>query len=308
MLREQETALLEGEVSEIEQEHSALMARCRTAKDEFDRLVQETEDMSHEVRKSENDMKTAQWMLGEHRHNKVPRFASEKEMEEHRSALIEANRTFEAATAKAGEIWPRYEQLRMKRKQAHEEFTELVDEEGMLSARLGHKRRELQSLNRRPRLIPRSSRTSSSGTALAASPRGRMIRAGSMSAMPRRTPPALHGWCSATRGRPIRFDRFDEMGGDSFCVSFQEILAHGFHLGRLSRIPTMRQAMRWCFDTSAAVMVPERNLAPLSGPFFVSTYLVGIWRWPQCPLLAGVLLDGCALETRGRLAISRPHF
>lgn len=146
LLREQETALLEAEVSELEAEHNALMARCRTAKEEFDRLVQETDEMTGEVRKRDNEVKSAQWMLEQHRGNRVPRFASEKEIEDHRSALIEGNRALEEAEAKAGEIWPRYELLRMKRKQAHEAFTKLVDEEGMLSARLGHKRRELRSL------------------------------------------------------------------------------------------------------------------------------------------------------------------
>ena len=146
LLREQETALLEAEVSEIEQEHSALMARCRTAKEEFDRLVRETDEMSGEVRKRDNEVRQANWMLEQHRGNKVARFASEREIKEHTTALIEGNRVLEEAEAKAGEIWPRYDQQKMKRSQAHTEFTKLVDEEGILSARLGHKRRELQSL------------------------------------------------------------------------------------------------------------------------------------------------------------------
>jgi hypothetical protein len=146
LLREQETALLEAEVSELEAEHNGLMTRCRTAKAEFDRLVQETDEMSGEVRKRDNDVRQASWMLEQHRGNKVARFASEREIKEHTTALIEGNRVLEEAEAKAGEIWPRYDQQKMKRSQAHTEFTKLVDEEGMLSARLGHKRRELQSL------------------------------------------------------------------------------------------------------------------------------------------------------------------
>lgn len=52
----------------------------------------ETDEMSAEVRKRDNDVSQAQWMLEQHRGNKVQRYASEKEMEDHRNALIEAER------------------------------------------------------------------------------------------------------------------------------------------------------------------------------------------------------------------------
>jgi chromosome segregation ATPase len=147
LLREQETALLKSEVSEMEGQHQNLVERCRAAKDEFERLVSETEELSHEVRKGENDTQQALWMLDQYRHDKLPAYATAKEKEERVATINEAQRTFDAAFEAGRDRWARYELLRAKRKQAHDDFTKLADEEGMLGGRLSAKRRELRTIN-----------------------------------------------------------------------------------------------------------------------------------------------------------------
>jgi hypothetical protein len=147
LLREQETALLEAEVSEMEGQHADLVERCRAAKDEFERLVSETEELGHEVRKGENDTRQALWLLDQHRHDKLPAYATAKEKEERAATISEVQRTFDVAFEKGRDDWARYELLRTMRKQAHDDFTKLADEYGMLGGRLSAKRRELRTIN-----------------------------------------------------------------------------------------------------------------------------------------------------------------
>ena len=97
LLREQEAALrtaedeqkqaeqrgaasrLEQEVAEMEPKHRGLVTRCRAAQDEFERLVQETDEVAIEVRTCDNAVQNAAWTLQQLNMTKPPRYGTEKE-------------------------------------------------------------------------------------------------------------------------------------------------------------------------------------------------------------------------------------
>jgi chromosome segregation ATPase len=172
LLREQEAALrtaedqqkqaeqrgaagrLEQEVAEMETKHRELVPRCRAAQDEFERLVQETDEVAIEVQTSDNAMQNAAWTLQQLNMTKPPRYATEKEVADRGAAIGEARVTHDKARQKSGEIWTRYESLRVKRGQAHDAFTKLVDEERNCAGLLAGKRRELGTVRPAPIVAP----------------------------------------------------------------------------------------------------------------------------------------------------------
>lgn len=174
LLREQEAALrtaedeqkqaeqrgaashLEQEVAEMEPKHRDLIARCRAAQDEFARLVQETDEVAIEVQTGDNAMENAAWTLQQLNMTKPPRYPTEKEIADRNATISEARLAHDKARQKSRDIWTRYDSLRVKRGQAHEAFTKLVDEERNCAALLAGKQRELGKLRPAPVMEPPS--------------------------------------------------------------------------------------------------------------------------------------------------------
>jgi chromosome segregation ATPase len=174
LLREQEAALrtaedeqkqaeqrgavdrLEQEVAEMEPKHRDLVARCRVAQVEFERSVKETDEVAIEVRTCDNAMENAAWTLQQLNMTKPPRYPTEKEIADRNATISEVRVAHESAVSKSRDIWTRYESLRVKRGQAHEAFSKLVDEERICAALLAGKQRELGKLRPEPVMEPPS--------------------------------------------------------------------------------------------------------------------------------------------------------
>jgi hypothetical protein len=172
LLREQEAALrtaedeqkqaeqrgsgdrLEQEVAEMGPKHRDLVTRCRAAQDEFERLVQETDEVAIEVQTSDNAMENAAWTLQQLNMTKPPRYPTEKEIADRNATISEARVTHANAVEKSRDIWTRYESLRVKRGQAHEAFSKLAFEESNCAALLAGKQRELGVLKPAPVMEP----------------------------------------------------------------------------------------------------------------------------------------------------------
>jgi chromosome segregation ATPase len=174
LLREQEAALrtaedeqkqaeqrgaasrLEQEVAEMEPKHRDLVARCRAAQDEFERLVKETDEVAIEVQTCDNAMGNAAWTLQQLNMTKPPRYATEQEIADRNATIGEARLAHANAVEKSRDIWTRYDSLRTERAQAHEAFSKLVDEERICAALLAGKQRELGKLRPAPVMEPPS--------------------------------------------------------------------------------------------------------------------------------------------------------
>jgi hypothetical protein len=172
LLREQEAALrtaedeqkraeqrgaadrLEQEVAEMEPKHRDLITRCRAAQDEFERLVQETDEVAIEVQTGDNAMENAAWTLQQLNMTKPPRYPTEKEIADRNATISEARLAHGNAVEKSRDIWTRYESLRVKRGQADEAFSKLAFEERNCAGLLAEKQRELGKLRPAPVMAP----------------------------------------------------------------------------------------------------------------------------------------------------------
>jgi hypothetical protein len=138
----------------MEPKHRDLVTRCRAAQDEFDRLVRETDERGHEVRKWDNATQNGSWMLQQLNMTRPPRYPTEKEIADRNATISEARLAHDKARQKSRDIWTRYDSLRVKRGEAHEAFTKLVDEERNCAGLLAGKQRELGKLRPAPVMEP----------------------------------------------------------------------------------------------------------------------------------------------------------
>jgi hypothetical protein len=145
---------LEQDVAEMELKHRDLVTRCRAAQDEFERLVQETDEVAIEVRTWDNAMENAAWTLQQLNMTKPPRYPTEREIVDRNVEISEARLAHANAAEKSRDIWARYESLRVKRGQAREAFSNLAFEEHNCAALLAGKQSELGKLKPAPVMAP----------------------------------------------------------------------------------------------------------------------------------------------------------
>jgi hypothetical protein len=145
---------LEQEVVEMELKHRDFVTRCRAAQDEFERVVQETNEVAIEVQTDDNVMENAAWTLQQLNMTKPPQYPTEKEIADRNAKISEARLAHTNAVENSRDLWARYESLRVKRGQAEGAFSQVTFEERNCAALLAGKRRELGKLRPAPVMEP----------------------------------------------------------------------------------------------------------------------------------------------------------
>jgi len=129
---EQRIAGIDAEIGkEREAEHAALVAECRTAKDEYGRIHRETEDAQQAAIHAQNEVRSAQFYLdvAKEQRPKHESYPTRKEISDWEEDVSTKDQNLSAAMEASAKAWERCDGLQHTRRAAQRIFEALAERE-----------------------------------------------------------------------------------------------------------------------------------------------------------------------------------